>query len=439
MGLGYVRSTPRVSVSREAVSRRSRISGIGPLRGPMEGVGPAFAGLSDPQSFVTASPYREIATMSNKGLEGVTAAETSLSRVFGEEGRLVYRGYEIEDLAANASFEEVCYLLWYGSLPTRQQLDTLKGQLAEGAAVDDRVLDILRAAPKDTHPMTVLRTTASALGFYDADAEDMSREANLRKAIRITAQLPVLTAAFDRVRKGKDPIEPRGDLGLGANFLYMLTGDEPDDLRERIIDAALTLHAEHGLNASTFAARVTAATLADMHSAVTSAIGALKGPLHGGANQRVMEMLEKIGSADQAEKWVRDALERKEKIMGFGHRVYRTTDPRAPILRDLSKQLSESQGETKWLDVSEKVVDVMRAEMDARQKQIYPNVDFFSASVYYTIGIAPDLFTNVFALARAAGWTAHVIEQLDDNRLIRPRAEYTGPLGLEVEPIDKRG
>jgi len=377
--------------------------------------------------------------MSNKGLEGVTAAETSLSRVFGEEGRLVYRGYEIEDLAANASFEEVCYLLWYGSLPTRQQLDTLKGQLAEGAAVDDRVLDILRAAPKDTHPMTVLRTTASALGFYDADAEDMSREANLRKAIRITAQLPVLTAAFDRVRKGKDPIEPRGDLGLGANFLYMLTGDEPDDLRERIIDAALTLHAEHGLNASTFAARVTAATLADMHSAVTSAIGALKGPLHGGANQRVMEMLEKIGSADQAEKWVRDALERKEKIMGFGHRVYRTTDPRAPILRDLSKQLSESQGETKWLDVSEKVVDVMRAEMDARQKQIYPNVDFFSASVYYTIGIAPDLFTNVFALARAAGWTAHVIEQLDDNRLIRPRAEYTGPLGLEVEPIDKRG
>ena len=375
----------------------------------------------------------------SKGLEGVVAAETTIARVFGEEGRLVYRGYEIEDLAANASFEEVCWLLWNDDLPTRTQLDELKAELAEALPLDDRILSVIRHAPRSAHPMATLRTAASALSFTDPEAEDMSEAANRRKAVRITAQLAVLSAAIDRIRKGLDPVEADPSLGLGANFLWMLTGERPDDLQTRTIDAALTLHAEHGLNASTFAARVTAATLADMHSAVVSAIGALKGPLHGGANEQVMAMLKRIGDAERAESWVVDALERKEKIMGFGHRVYRTTDPRAPILRDLSVQLSERAADTPWLDISNRVVDVMRREMDTRGKQIYPNVDFFSASVYYTLGIPTDLFTNVFAIARAAGWTAHVIEQYGNNRLIRPEADYTGPFGRTVTPIGQRG
>lgn len=376
--------------------------------------------------------------MSTKGLEGVVAAETRLSKVLGEEGRLIYGGYDIEDLAENTTFEEVCHLLWSGSLPTRQQLQGLRGRMVEAASLDEPIVSILASAPEGTHPMAVLRTAASALGLFDPEAEDMSREANERKAVRITAKLASITAGYDRVRNGRELVAPRDDLNLGANFLYMLTGEEPDELRARIMDVALTLHAEHGLNASTFAGRVTAATLADMHSAVTSAIGALKGPLHGGANQRVMQMLEEIGEPDNAEAWVKGALERKEKIMGFGHRVYRTTDPRAPILRDLSAELGREAGESKWLDVSQRVVDVMKSEMEARGKQIYPNVDFFSASVYHTIGIPTDLFTNVFAMARAAGWTAHVIEQYDDNRLIRPRAEYTGPMDLKVTPLDER-
>ena len=373
------------------------------------------------------------------GLEGVVAAETTICRVFGEEGRLVYRGYEIEDLAANASFEEVCWLLWNDDLPTRAELDALKADLADATPLDGRVVEVIRRAPRAAHPMATLRTATSALSFIDDEAEDMSEAANRRKAIRITAQLAVISAAIDRIRKGLDPVEPDPSLGLGANFLYMLTDERPDDLKARTIDAALTLHAEHGLNASTFAARVTAATLADMHSAIVSAIGTLKGPLHGGANEQVMAMLKRIGTAENAETYIVDALERKEKIMGFGHRVYRTTDPRAPILRDLSMQLSERGGDTPWLDISNRVVEVMRREMDARGKQIYPNVDFFSASVYYTLGIPTDLFTNVFAIARAAGWTAHVIEQYANNRLIRPEADYNGPFGRTVVPIGQRG
>ena len=375
----------------------------------------------------------------SKGLEGVVAAETTIARVFGEEGRLVYRGYEIEDLAGNATFEEVCWLLWNDDLPTRAELGALRTELVDAQALDDRIVDVIRAAPRDAHPMATLRTAASALSYVDPDAEDMSEAANRRKAVRITAQLPVISAAIDRIRKGLDPIAPDRSLPLGANFLWMLTGEAPDELESRTIDAALTLHAEHGLNASTFAARVTAATLADMHSAIVSAIGALKGPLHGGANEQVMAMLQRIGSAERAEQFVVDALGRKEKIMGFGHRVYRTTDPRAPILRDLSAQLSERGRETPWLDISNRVVEVMRREMDARGKQVYPNVDFFSASVYHTLGIPTDMFTNVFAIARAAGWTAHVIEQYANNRLIRPEADYTGPFGRTVVPIGQRG
>ena len=377
--------------------------------------------------------------MSAKGLEGVVAAQTRISEVMGEEGRLIYSGYEIDDLARNATFEEVCHLLWFGDLPNRSQLEALRSQLIEGAIVDERILNsILRAAPKNAHPMATLRTAVSALSFTDPDAEDMSPESNQRKAIRLTGQVITLTAAIDRMRREHEPIAPRADLTLAGNLLYMLNGEEPDAISERIIDAALTLHAEHGLNASTFAARVTAATLADMHSAMTSAIGALKGPLHGGANERVMHMLLDIDRPENAERWVMDALGRGDKIMGFGHRVYRALDPRAPILRELAAQLSSRGGDTRWLDISEQIQQTMAREMEARGKKIYPNVDFFSASVYYTLGIQTDLFTNVFACARMSGWTAHVIEQLADNRLIRPKAEYIGPDRRSVAPLEQR-
>ncbi len=377
--------------------------------------------------------------MSGRGLEGVVAAETRLSRVLGEEGRLIYSGYEIDDLARNATFEEVCHLLWYGELPSQEQLDRLHARLAEESRVPDAVLDVIRLAPETAHPMATLRTAISALAFHDPDAEDNSDAANERKCVRLTAQAITVTAAIERIRSGRDPIAPRADLGLGANLLYMLSGQVPDSLETEIIDVALTLHAEHGMNASTFTARVAAGTMADMHSAVTAAIAALKGPLHGGANERVMRMLEAIGDPDAADGWVRAALERGERIMGFGHRVYRTLDPRAPILKELAGRLAERGGDTRWLDISERVQAMMREEMDRRGKQIYPNVDFFSASVYYTMGIPTDLFTNVFASARMAGWSAHVREQHANNRLIRPKAEYVGSADRRVVPIEERG
>ena len=377
--------------------------------------------------------------MSARGLEGVVAAETRLSKVFGEEGRLVYGGYDIEDLAEHTTFEEVCHLLWYGQLPDRARLDTLRMRLSEAAAVDPRIVELLRLAPRDAHPMTTLRTAVSALAFYDPDADSNDADANERKAIRLTAQTITITAALDRVRSGGDSIAPRPDLGLAANLLWMLRGEEPDELSTHIIDVALTLHAEHGMNASTFAGRVAAGTLSDMHAAVTAAIATLKGPLHGGANERVMHMLRQVGTPDAAPDWVRAALGRGEKIMGFGHRVYRTLDPRAPILRRLAERLAARGGDTHWLDISERIQTVMREEMDRRGKQVWPNVDFFSASVYHTLGIPVDLFTNIFACARMAGWTAHVMEQHRDNRLIRPKGDYQGPLGLKVEPIEQRG
>ncbi len=376
--------------------------------------------------------------MSSKGLEGIVAARTTISHVYGEEGRLTYGGYEIEDLAEHATFEEVCHLLWFGELPMRGQLDALRSRIREASPLDQRVLDLLRAAPREAHPMSTLRTAVSALGLCDVDAEDISFEASLRKSVRLTAQTLEVTAAIGRLRQGAEPIAPRPELSLAANFLYMLRGDVPDALEERIIDAALTLHAEHGMNASTFAARVTAATLSDLHSAVTSAIGTLKGPLHGGANEQVMRMLLEIPDVDSAADYVRGRLLRGEKIMGFGHRIYRALDPRAPILKRLAEQLAERGGNTKWLEISERIQQTMREEMEKKGKAIYPNVDFFSASVYYTLGIPLDLFTNVFACARMAGWTAHVIEQNADNRLIRPASEYVGPKTRTVRPIEER-
>lgn len=361
--------------------------------------------------------------MAGSGLEGIVVADTRLSKIDGEAGTLIYVGYPIEELAEHATFEEVCHLLWHGELPSPSELEELRARLRAEYELPDPVRELIRTAPRDAHPMAVLRTAVSELGLEDPDAEDSSRDANLRKAIRLTARMASITAATARARAGLDPVEPRRDLPLAANLLYMMNGEEPEPQAARTMDVALILHAEHGLNASTFSARVTVATLADLYSAVTSAIGTLKGPLHGGANERVMQMLEKIGDVDNAEPWIREALERKEKVMGFGHRVYRAVDPRAPILRRLGAEL----GSSRWLDVSDRVREVMRQEMDRRGKKIYPNVDFYSASVYDKLGVPTPLFTNIFACARVAGWTAHILEQLDDNRLIRPKARYVGP------------
>jgi citrate synthase len=377
--------------------------------------------------------------MLNSGLEGVVVAETRLSAIDGEKGELIYAGYDIDDLARNTTFEEVAYLLWNDRLPTRAELDELNRQLVAERAIPEQVLEMLRAFPRDADAMAALRTAVSALALYDAEANDNSEAANRRKAIRLTAKMPTIVAAFDRIRNGKSAVAPRSDLITAANFLYMLNGEPADDLRVRTFDAALILHAEHGMNASTFSARVTAATLSDIYSAVTSAIGTLKGPLHGGANTRVMETLTQIDeSGKDPAQWVREALERKERVMGFGHRVYKAVDPRATVLRELADAIMQGKGETRWLDLSDKVRDAMSKEMEARGKKIYPNVDFFSASVYSTLGIATDLFTPIFAVSRITGWTAHLFEQYANNRLIRPKADYTGPRGLKVTPISDR-
>ncbi|MEX2283511.1 MAG: citrate/2-methylcitrate synthase [Gemmatimonadota bacterium] len=366
--------------------------------------------------------------MAGRGLEGVVAAQTALSHVYGDEGRLIYRGYQIQDLADQVTFEETCHLLWFGELPNQSQLDKLKQQLNREAAVDPRVFDSLRAVGRTAHPMTLLLAGVAEVAALDPDAEDMTPEANLRKAIRLTAQTLTLTAGIARIQAGQVPITPEANTSLAENFLYTMRGAGADELSVRIIDVALTLHAEHGMNASTFAARVAAGTLTDLHSAIIAAMATLKGPLHGGANEQVMEMLEEIGSAERADAWVRSALERGEKVMGFGHRIYRTTDPRAPILKALAEQLNQQNGQkSEWLQVSEKIQATMREEMDRKGKKVYPNVDFFSASVYSTLGIPRRLFTNIFACARMAGWTAHILEQYADNRLIRPQSEYTGP------------
>ncbi|MGI9179301.1 MAG: citrate/2-methylcitrate synthase [Longimicrobiaceae bacterium] len=373
------------------------------------------------------------------GLEGVVVAQSRLSAINGEQGELIYVGYDIDDLARNATFEEVAYLLWNGELPNRQQLEELNSKLVAERALDPALLELIRAFPHDADPMAVLRTAVSALALYDAEADDNSDEANRRKAIRMTAQMPTLVAAYDRLRHGNEPVEPRTDLNTAANFLYMLGGEEPDELRARTMDAALVLHAEHGMNASTFAARVTAATLSDIYSAVVSAIGTLKGPSHGGANVRVMEMLRDIeSSGKEPARWVSEALEQGKRVMGFGHRVYKATDPRATVLRELADQIMHGAGETRYLELSDEIRATMSAEMERRGKKIYPNVDFFSASVYTTLGVADDLFTTIFAISRVTGWTAHLLEQYANNRLIRPKAEYTGPRGLKVKPIDER-
>ena len=371
--------------------------------------------------------------MVNPGLEGVVAAQSAICYIDGQQGRMLYRGYDIHDLAAHSDFEETAYLLWHGDLPGPGQLSELGAQLIADRTLPDEVLDLLRAIPRRTAPMDVLRSAVSLLSAYDPDAANHTREANLRKAVRLTGQFASVTAAWHRIANGGDPVAPNPDLDHAGNFLYMLNGTMPDSEDAKAFDVALILHADHELNASTFAARVTAATLSDMHSAVTSAVGALKGPLHGGANKDVMDMLNEIGEISQATDYVRDKLADKVKIPGFGHRVYKTEDPRATHLRRLSEELGRKAGNLKWFEMSRVIEQTM---MDL--KGIACNVDFYSGSVYANMGIPPELFTPVFACSRISGWTAHLLEQYADNRIIRPMGDYTGPTDARYVPMDAR-
>ncbi|WP_227352994.1 citrate synthase [Haladaptatus salinisoli] len=373
-----------------------------------------------------------------RGLEGVVVAESELSHIDGDVGKLVYRGYTIEDLARGASYEEVLYLLWHGELPTRDELESFTEAMADERAVDDGVMATVRElAESDSNPMGALRTAVSMLATYDPDDSETDpedREANLRKGRRITAKIPTILAAFARIRDGSDPVEPRTDLGHAANFLYMLNDEEPDDVTADVFDQALVLHADHGLNASTFSAMVTSSTLSDLHSAVTSAIGTLAGPLHGGANANVMKMLKEIDDSDRDPvEWVDNALDEGRRVAGFGHRVYDVKDPRAKILGERSEELGEAAGDTKWYEMSVAIEDYIQ-----EQKGLAPNVDFYSATTYYQMGIPIDIFTPIFALSRVGGWVAHVLEQYEDNRLIRPRAKYVGNEDMEFVPIDER-
>ena len=358
-----------------------------------------------------------------KGLEGVVATTSGICYIDGERGVLAYRGYDIHELADNSTFEEVCYLLWFGRLPNAEELKQLKWRMAEERKLDASIIYRLQLVPKHVPPMDVLRTLTSTLSYYDPENTRNDHDANVNKAIRLTSQISMLVANYDRIRKGKPLVEPDRSLSHAANFLLMLNGDAPSLTAERALDIALILHADHELNASTFAARVVAATLSDMHSAVTAAIGALKGPLHGGANEAVFKILMEIDSsgADPVE-YVKGLLAQKKKMPGFGHRVYHTEDPRATHLRKMSHDLGASSGSPKWFEYSDKIEQFIKAD-----KKLNANVDFYSASTYHTLGIAVDLFTPIFAVSRVSGWTAHVIEQLDDNRLIRPRADYVGP------------
>ncbi len=370
-----------------------------------------------------------------KGLEGVTAVNSSVCYIDGDQGVLAYRGIDIHELADNSTFEECCYLLWFGHLPNRAQLQELKLNLARERKLDASIISLLNQAPKHALPMDVLRTIVSALSFYDPEEKVNDAEANLRKSIRLTSQIAYVVAAYDRIRKGRPIIEPDRTLSHAANFLYQLNGVVPSPTAERALDIALILHADHELNASTFAARVVAATLSDMHSAITAAIGALKGPLHGGANEAVFRILEAIDSsgADPVD-YVKGMLAQKKKIPGFGHRVYHTEDPRATHLRTMSRDLGNSSGIAKWFEISRKIEEFVVAE-----RKLNANVDFYSASTYHTLGIDIGLFTPVFAVSRISGWTAHVMEQLSDNRLIRPRAEYQGPIyPNKYVPMERR-
>lgn len=371
-----------------------------------------------------------------KGLEGVIANESALSKVEGLEGRLSYLGYSIDELVENCSFEEVTHLLHRGKLPTTDELSSFENELRNDREIPEGVIEFLKHAPKDANPMDVLRTGVSMLGLYDARAKvgEPDQEANRHVALSLVAKTPVIVAYFHRARQGLDLPPVRNDLSEAAHFLYLITGEEPSEAAVKTLDVAYTIHADHGMNASTFSARVTVATLSDFYSAMTSAIGTLKGPLHGGANEGVIKMLNEIGDLDKVDAFVEDCLANKKKIMGIGHRVYKVLDPRAPHLQKMAIKLTEELGESKWIDMSERIATLMR-----EKKGLNANVDFYSATVYYSLGIPTDLFTPIFAISRMAGWSAQVLEQLEDSRLYRPLTKYVGPAELSpVTPIAER-
>jgi citrate synthase len=373
--------------------------------------------------------------VTSRGLEGVVANTTRLSDVIGDKGQLVYAGYDINELAGKVSYEEVVYLLWNNKLPNRDELERCGKQLRSQRKLPDGVVDLIKNAPKNAAPMDVMRTAVSMLGLYDPNSrEEATVEVGKDRARSITAKIGVIAAYFHRARNGKSLPPVREDLGEAAHFLYLMCGEEPTKEAADTLDLAFVLHADHGMNASTFSARVTISTLSDMYSAITSAIGTLKGPLHGGANEGVIHMLQEIGDEKNVDAYIEKQLAEKKKIMGMGHRVYKTLDPRAPHLRDMAVKLSEKIGEPKWIRMSARIAELMK-----EKKNLNANVDFYSATVYHSLGIPTDLFTPVFAIARCSGWCAHVLEQLEDNRLYRPLSEYVGePVGKKVVPIDER-
>ncbi len=367
------------------------------------------------------------------GLAGVTIADSQISLVDGEQGRLIYRGYDINDLAEQSTFEETAYLLWHGALPTRSELDEFSSRLAAQRALPDEAMDVLRKVASGSTPIGALRTTVSILGNLDPDAEDDSDESRRRVAGRLLAAFPTVVAAHARLNEGREPVDPKEDGSIAANFLHMLRGEDASEDQARAVDVALILHADHEFNASTFAARVTASTLSDIYSAVTTAVGTLKGPLHGGANREVMKALESIDDVDAVEAFVQRKLDAHEKIMGFGHRVYKVMDPRAKILKRWSKTMGEAVGDTTYYDMSARMQDVVE-----ERKGLFPNVDFYTASLYHSLDIPRAAFPAIFAMSRVSGWLAHVLEQYDTNKLIRPLSNYVGPTGLDYVPADDR-
>ena len=375
----------------------------------------------------------------HRGLDGVYIDTTEICQIDGQKGQLVYRGYDITELADKASFEEVIYLLWNDDLPNEQQLEAFKEELKPHFAVPDEIVQLFRSLPNDTHPMHALQSAVATLAAFDEDADDVSIE-NVRRIGRsLITQFPTLVATLERIRQGKEPVAPKSEYSIAQNFLYMLNDEEPTEAAVRVMDVALVLHAEHGSNASTFTARTTASTLTDVYSAISAAVGSLKGPLHGGANTAVMNMLETVGNTEGVEDFVMEKLgEEGGRIPGFGHRVYRVIDPRAVILERVSQDLAEESGDSKWFEMSQEMERVMEREMDKREKQVKPNVDFFSASVYRMLGFPADMYTPIFAVSRVSGWMAHLIEQYDDNRIMRPRLAYEGPKGKTFTPLDER-
>lgn len=379
------------------------------------------------------STATESTAVASEGLRGVVAAQSAIGDVNGEEGILIYQGYNIHDLAEHSSFEEVVFLLWNGRLPKTDELEELKQRLRRNYEVPAAVIDLMKQFPKTADPMDVLRTAVSALDFYDENGHGTDRDHAVKAAVRITGQIGTIAAAWDRIRNGKEVIAPDTNLSIAENFLYMLRGERADADEEHMFDVCLILHADHELNASTFTTRVVSGTLAGMYGAVTAGIAALAGPLHGGANTNVMKMLIGIGDLDKVDAWVDQALAEKKKIMGIGHAVYKTEDPRATWLRKYSKHMAEKKGESKWFDMSQRIEQLMH-----EKKGMYPNVDFYSASTYYLMGIALDMYTPIFAVSRISGWTGHILEQYSHNKLIRPRAEYIGARDLVYVPISER-